>query len=99
MKRREFIAALGGAAAWPFVARAQHAGAPLIAVLSPAAATGSALPDNIDAFVRGLRAKGYIDKQNVNLEFRFAGWQLDQLPRLVAELVALKPNVLFNSHN
>jgi putative ABC transport system substrate-binding protein len=64
-------------------------------VLSPAAATGLALPDNINAFLRGLRAKGYVDGQNVNLEFRFAEWQLDRLPRLAAELVVLKPSVLF----
>jgi putative ABC transport system substrate-binding protein len=42
-----------------------------------------------------MRAKGYIDGQNIKFEFRFAGWSLDQLPRLASELVALKPDVLF----
>jgi ABC-type uncharacterized transport system substrate-binding protein len=69
---------------------------PLIAVLSPTAdPPGPSLPENIAAFLRGLRAKGYVDGQNIKFEFRFAGWKLDQLPRLAADLVALKPDVLF----
>ena len=95
MKRREFI--LGSvAAAWPLVARAQRRAPPLVAVLSPTDdPPGPALPENIAAFVRGLRAKGYVEGENIRFEFRFAGWKLDQLPRLAAELVSLKPDVLF----
>jgi putative ABC transport system substrate-binding protein len=69
---------------------------PLIGVLSPTAdPPGPTFPENIAAFLRGMRAKGYIDEQNIKFEFRFAGWSLDQLPRLASELVALKPDVLF----
>ena len=95
MKRREFI--LGSvAAAWPLVARAQRRAPPLVAVLSPTDdPPGPALPENIAAFVRGLRAKGHVEGENIRFEFRFAAWKLDQLPRLAAELVSLKPDVLF----
>jgi putative tryptophan/tyrosine transport system substrate-binding protein len=94
MRRREFITLLGGAATWPVGARAQQLAMPLVAVLSPATSQGG-LPHNIAEFIRGLRAKGYEDGKTVKLEFRFANWQFDRLPRLAAELVALNPNVLF----
>jgi putative ABC transport system substrate-binding protein len=85
----------GVAAAWPLGVRAQQR-TPLIAVLSPAAdPPGPTFPENIAAFLRGLRARGYIDGQNIKFEFRFARWKFDQLPRLASELVALKPDVLF----
>ncbi len=93
MRRRQFITLLGGAAAWPLVARAQQPAMPLVAVLSPAASQ-EGLPHNIAEFIRGLRAKGYEDGKTVKLEFRFANWQFDRLPQLAAELVALNPNVL-----
>ena len=97
MRRREFLGVLGGAAgAWPLATRAQQRTMPLVAVLSPTVdPPGPTFPENIAAFLRGMRAKGYIDGQNIKLEFRFAGWNLDQLPRLALELVALKPDVLF----
>ena len=96
MRRREFNALLGGAAVWPLTATAQQRTMPLIAILSPTAdPPGPAFPENIAAFLRGLRAKGYIDGQNIKFEFRFAGWKLDQLPRLASELVALNPGILF----
>jgi putative ABC transport system substrate-binding protein len=95
MRRREFFTLLSGAAAvWPLAARAQQLTIPLIAVLSPTTAHRG-LPDNIAAFVRGLRALGYEDGKTGKLEFRFADWQFDRLPRLAVELVALNPNVLF----
>jgi putative ABC transport system substrate-binding protein len=95
LRRRDLITLLGGAAmAWPLAARAQQQAMPLIAVLSPASSQGG-LPDNIAAFVRGLRAHGYEGGKTVKLEFRFADWQFDRLPRLAAELVALNPNILF----
>jgi putative tryptophan/tyrosine transport system substrate-binding protein len=97
MRRREFLGVLGGAAAaWPLAARAQQRTMPLVAVLSPTVdPPGPTFPENIAAFLRGMRAKGYIDGQSIKFEFRFAGWSLDQLPRLAAELVALRPDVLF----
>jgi putative ABC transport system substrate-binding protein len=96
VRRREFITVVSGAAAWPLTARAQERAIPLVAVLSPTAdPPGPTLPENISAFLRGLRSKGYVDEHNIKIEFRFAGWKLDQLPRLAFELVALKPDVLF----
>lgn len=97
MRRREFLGVVGGAAAvWPLVVQAQQRSLPLVAVLSPTDdPSGPALPENIAALVRGLRAKGYVEGENVRFEFRFAGWKLDQLPRLASELVSLKPAVLF----
>jgi ABC-type uncharacterized transport system substrate-binding protein len=94
LKRRDFITLLGGAVAWPLAAQAQQPATPLIAVLSPATSQGG-LPENIAAFVHGLRARGYEDGKSVKLEFRFADWQFDRLPRLAAELVALNPDILF----
>ena len=97
MRRREFIRALaGGMATWPLALRAQQRTTPLVAVLSPTTdPPGPALPENIAALVRGLRAKGYVEGENIKFEFRFAGWRFDQLPRLASELVSLNPNVLF----
>src|SRR3954469_2245623 len=97
MRRREFLGVLGGAAAaWPLATSAQQRTMPLVAILSPTVdPPGTTLPENLAAFLRGMRAKGYIDGHNIKFEFRFAGWSLDQLPRLASELVALKPDVLF----
>jgi len=97
MNRRKLITLLGGAAAMsPLAARAQQRKMPLIAVLSPTDdPPGPALPENIAALVRGLKSKGYEDGKNIRLEFRFAGWSFDKLPRLASELVALNPDVLF----
>jgi putative ABC transport system substrate-binding protein len=96
MNRRQVIAGFGSAATWQLAASAQPRTVPLIAILSPTAdPPGPAFPENIAAFLRGLRAKGYIDGQNIKFEFRFAGWKLDQLPRLASELVALRPDVFF----
>jgi ABC-type uncharacterized transport system substrate-binding protein len=87
MRRREFITLLGGAAAaWPLVARAQQAATPVVGFL------GSVLPDRSaalmrDAFRQGLKDTGYIEGQNVSIEFRSPENQLDELPALATELV------------
>jgi putative ABC transport system substrate-binding protein len=92
MKRREFITLVGGAAAWPVAARAQQAPMPLIGVLSPSSAAGAAR--NIEVFRRGLRDLGYVEGQNVAIEYRFAEGVLERLSSLTAELVALNPSVI-----
>jgi ABC-type uncharacterized transport system substrate-binding protein len=95
MKRREFITLLGGAAAtWPLAARAQQALVrPLIGMLVPLSAAAATV--NITAFRSALRDIGYVEGRNATLELRFGDGALEQLTPLVAELVALKPDVFF----
>ena len=86
MKRREFIRLTGGAAAsWPFIARAQQSTAPVIGFL------GSGIPGdqvNLIAATRdGLKESGYIEGQNLTIEYRWAEGKYDRLPGLAAELV------------
>src|SRR5262245_44704180 len=87
MRRCEFIAFLGGAAAvgWPIVARAQQSTIPLIGFLHSASPTAFAAP--LAAFRKGLREAGYIEGQNVAIEYRWAEGQNDRLPALATELV------------
>lgn len=94
MKRREFITLIGGAAAWPIVARAQQALVrPLIGMLVPLSAAAATV--NVAAFRSALRDIGYVEGRNATLELRFGDGALERLAPLVAELVALKPDVLF----
>jgi putative tryptophan/tyrosine transport system substrate-binding protein len=86
MGRREFVALLGGAAAaWPIAARAQQPAVPVIGFLrsdSLAEAT-----DLVDALHQGLKEGGYVEGQNVAIEFRWAECRIDRLPLLVADLL------------
>ena len=86
MRRREFITALGGAAvAWPIVARAQPAAMPVVGFLSPA--SPDALPYLVRAFHQGLNGAGYVERENVAIEYRWAENRIDRLQELAAELV------------
>jgi putative ABC transport system substrate-binding protein len=85
MRRREFIAGLGSAAAWPVVVRAQQAAMPVIGFLSPLSADNSKFL--IVPFLRGLKETGYVEGQNVAVEYRGAEYQFDRLPALAADLV------------
>ena len=85
MRRREFIAGLGSAAAWPVVARGQQPAVPVIGYLG----TQSADDDykiEIPAFLQGLKEAGFVKGQNVAIEYRWAENQYDRLPALAADL-------------
>ena len=83
MRRREFITVLGGAVAWPFPVQAQQQPTmPMIGFLD----SGSP-PLHVDAFRRGLKKAGFVEGQNVSIEYRWGDGQSDRLPALAADLV------------
>jgi putative tryptophan/tyrosine transport system substrate-binding protein len=85
MNRREFIAGLGGAVAWPVVARSQQPLMPVVGFLNGASPGGYA--PYVAAFRQGLKETGYVEGQNVAIEFRWADGQYDRVPAIAAELV------------
>jgi putative ABC transport system substrate-binding protein len=85
MSRREFLAVLGGAAAWPLVARAQQPPMPVIGFLNGASPTE--LESRVAAFRAGLAEKGYIEGQNIAIEYRWGLGQYERLPEMAFDLV------------
>ena len=92
MKRREFISLLGGAAGWPLAARAQQPAMPVIGFLN--VASPETWRHYVAAFKNGLSQVGFIDGQNVTIDYRWAYGDYSRLPALAAELVGLRISVI-----
>ena len=93
MKRRDFVALAGSAAvAWPHAARAQQSALPLIGFLNPTSPETNA--DRLRAFRQGLKETGFVEGENVAVEYRWAENQSDRLPAMAADLVRRKVAVI-----
>ncbi|MFL5106423.1 MAG: ABC transporter substrate-binding protein [Xanthobacteraceae bacterium] len=93
MKRREFICLLGGAAAWPIGAEAQQSRVPVLGFL--ASASEARYTATLAAVRKGLNEAGYVEKQNLLIEYRWADFQYERLPALAAELVNRSVDAIF----
>jgi len=95
MRRREFVALIGSAAgAWPLAARAQQPAMPVIGWLNSGPSGNSMFMSLASAFRAGLKDAGYVEGQNVAIDFRWGEGQYSQLPTLAAELVAKRVDVI-----
>ena len=92
LRRREFIAALGGVAVWPAATGAQPSAVPTIGILDAASSEGSA--NNLAAFRKGLSETGFVEGRNLAIEYRWAENQNDRLPALAADLVRRRVTVI-----
>src|SRR5436305_10597009 len=94
MRRREFITLLGSAAAWPLTAQAQRPGMPVIGYLNTSSPSEYPNPQLLAAFWQGMKDAGFVEGQNVRIEYRWAEGQYDRLPGLAADLVGRRVAVI-----
>src|SRR5215471_11880416 len=92
LRRRDFIAGLGGAAAWPLAARAQRSAMPVVGVVNGASADVSAERER--AFLKGLGEGGYVGGQNVTVEYHRLDGRYDRAPAVIADLVRRRVAVI-----
>src|SRR6516164_3192759 len=94
LRRRDLIAALGGAAAWPLSAHAQQPAMPVVGWLN--SQSPNDVPLSGQGFFRqGLAQAGFVEGRNVGFEYRWANNELDRLPELAADLVRRKVSVIY----
>src|SRR6516162_9950947 len=98
MKRREFIAGLGGAAAWPLVAHAQQGGrVRRIGVLMPFDENDPLAKTFVSAFIQALADLGWSDGRNLRMDLRWGGGDPNRIPALAQELVGLQPDIIITN--
>jgi putative ABC transport system substrate-binding protein len=97
VKRREFMTLLGGATAWPIAARAQQPALPVVGFIRDGSADANARFSA--AFRKGLNETGYVEGQNVTVEYHWLGVQRDRLPALLADLVRRQVAVIATPGN